>query len=98
MAFYQKDNFCATSDVNILKPKFYLNAYIAIFIISVINFDENYRWNYGRQCRIGDTNTIKIKLPSKYKPSDKLANINGYVPDWKYMENYIKNLPYGDIF
>lgn len=22
---------------------------------------------------------------------------NGYVPDWKFMENYIKSLPYGDI-
>ena len=22
---------------------------------------------------------------------------NGYIPDWKYMEEYIKSLPYGDL-
>ncbi len=38
MAFYQKDNFCATSDVNILSPKFEINIYIALFISSVINY------------------------------------------------------------
>lgn len=98
MAFYQKEDFCATSDVNVLIPKFSLNQYIAIFIVSVINYSENYRWNYGRQCRVGDTNTIRIKLPSKYNPNNELANIEGYVPDFQYMEQYIKKLPYGDVF
>ena len=96
MAFFQKDNFCATSDVNILRPKFQINIYIALFISSVINYNENYRWNYGRQCRVNDTKTIKLKLPSKYEPNLEYANDEGYVPDFEYMENYIKSLPYGD--
>ena len=96
MAFYQKNNFCATSDVNILCPKFEINIYIALFISSVINYNENYRWNYGRQCRINDTKTIKLKLPSKYDPNIEYANEDGYVPDFEYMEKYIKSLPYGD--
>lgn len=96
MAFFQKDNFCATSDVNILRPKFQMNIYIALFISSVINYNENYRWNYGRQCRVNDTNTIKLKLPSKYEPNADYANDDGYVPDFEYMEKYIKSLPYGD--
>ncbi len=96
MAFYQKDNFCATSDVNILSPRFENNIYISLFISSVINYNENYRWNYGRQCRVNDTKTIKLKLPSKYNPSLEYANEDGYVPDFEYMEKYIKSLPYGD--
>ena len=85
-AFYQPDNFCATSDVNILIPKYYnFNKYIGLFIVSIINKSENYKWSYGRQCRVGDSINIVIKLPEK----------NGQ-PDWEFMENYIKSLPYGD--
>lgn len=90
-AFYQCENFCATSDVNILSAKFKMNKYIGLFIATIINFDENYRWNYGRQCRIGDTKKINIKLPAKKDENGK------FVPDLDYMENYIKSLPYGDI-
>lgn len=89
-AFYQEFPFCATSDVNILIPKFEMNKYIGIFIATVINYNENYKWNYGRQCRVSDTNKIIIKLPAK--------EINGEkVPNFEYMENYIKMLPYGDV-
>ena len=102
-AFYQCENFCATSDVNILIPNFSMSKYIGLFITNVINFSENYKWCYGRQCRVGDTKEIVIKLPvlrnedgtpkidhsCKYSP-------NGYVPDWEFMEKYIKQLPYGD--
>lgn len=85
-AFYQSDNFCATSDVNILIPKYCnFNKYIGLFIVSIINKSENYKWSYGRQCRVGDSNNIVIKLPEK---NDQ--------PDWEFMENYIKSLPYGD--
>lgn len=85
-AFYQPKDFCATSDVNVFTPKnFTLNKYIGLFIVSVINKSENYKWNYGRQCRVGDSKGIKIKLPTK-----------GNQPDWQYMEDYIKSLPYAD--
>ena len=89
-AFYQPEDFCATSDVNVLRAKFKMNKYIGLFIATVINFDENYRWNYGRQCRVGDTKKINIKLPAKEDKNGK------FIPDTEYMENYIKSLPYGD--
>lgn len=90
-AFYQSEDFCATSDVNILRAKFKMNKYIGLFITTIINFDENYRWNYGRQCRVGDTKKINIKLPAKLNESGE------YIPDLEYMENYIKSLPFGDV-
>jgi hypothetical protein len=88
-AFYQPNPFCATSDVNIISCKSHkLNPYIGLFIASVINFNENYRWCYGRQCRVGDTKEIRIKLPA-------IKNAQGeYEPDWQWMEDYIKGLPY----
>jgi len=51
-AFYQKEAFCATSDVNILvAEKFKITPNIGVFITSITNFSENYKWTYGRQYR-----------------------------------------------
>lgn len=89
-SFYQFKPFCATSDVNILKRKdnIPINKFVGLFLASVIDFNEGYRWNYGRQCRIGDTKAIKLKLPA-------MRNAQGeYEPDWQWMEDYIKSLPY----
>lgn len=102
-AYYQPWPFCATSDVNILTPKFEMTKYVALFITHIINFSENYKWSYGRQCRQGDTSKIVIKLPIKHDENGhplidvkKEFSSEGYVPDWEYMENFIKKLPYGD--
>ena len=98
-AFYQPKAFCATSDVNVLTPLFEMNQEIGLFITTIINVNENYRWNYGRQCRVGDTKEIVIKLPAQcdekgnfvYDEKHKFSD-DGYVPDWKWMVHYIKSL------
>ena len=103
-AFYQNEEFCATSDINILRSKYInFNQHIGLFITTIINFSENYKWNYGRQCRINNCEKIKIKLPIKYNSDNsyfidenKTYSEEGFVPDWEFMENYIKSLPYGD--
>lgn len=85
-AFYQPVPFCATSDVNIIRRKdgVPMNQYVGIFLSTIIDFNESFRWTYGRQCRVNDTENIRIKLPAT--PSGE--------PDWQFMENYIKSLPY----
>ena len=85
-AFYAPEAFCATSDVNIFCPRFNMSPYVGLFIATVVNYSENYKWAYGRQCRVGNSKRIKIKLP---------ADANGN-PDWQFMEDYMKALPYGD--
>ena len=85
-AFYAPDPFCATSDVNIFRPKFKMTSSMGLFISRIINFNENYKWAYGRQCRVGNSKQIVVKLPTS-----KDGN-----PDWQFMEDYIKALPYGD--
>ena len=83
VAFYQKDPFCATSDVNVLIPKFNMNESVGIFIVRMIN-SNNFKWDYNRQCRQGDMKRMSIQLP---------INSSGE-PDYQFMEdyiNYIKN-------
>ena len=48
--------------------------------------EDRYRWTYGRKWRPERMIKSTIKLPV-----DKQGN-----PDWNFMENYIKSLPYGD--
>jgi hypothetical protein len=45
---------------------------------------EKYRYNYGRKWGIERMKNSQIKLP---------VTKNG-TPDWSFMENYIKSLPY----
>jgi Type I restriction modification DNA specificity domain len=82
-AFYQSEPYFALDDVNVLYPKFELNVYIAMFIITLIR-QEKYRFNYGRKWNLGRMNESLIKLP---------VNESGK-PDFEFMENYIKSLPY----
>lgn len=81
-AFYQEEDFCATSDVNVFSPLFDMNKYVALFIVTIINFNENYKWGYGRQCRVGDSKEIVVKLPA----------CKDGTPDFDFMEKYIKSI------
>ncbi len=79
---YQPSKFSASDHVEKLIPRFSINKYIALFLVTILNL-EQYRYNYGRkrcQKRIKET---FIKLPAK----------NGN-PDFEFMERYIKSLPY----
>ena len=61
-----------------------LNKYTGLFIVTVLDL-ERPKYSYGRKYRKYLSETI-IKLPV-----DKDGN-----PDWQFMENYIKALPYSD--
>lgn len=82
-AFFHEYEYCSTEDVHIFSPKFPLNKYIAMFIITLIR-KEKYRYNYGRKWGLNRMNESILKLP---------VDINGQ-PDWLFMENYIKQLSF----
>lgn len=86
-AFYQSESFWASDDVNILYAKEFwkLNKYVAIFIVTVIKANK-YRFGYGRKWTLEKMKETVLKLPSKK---------NG-TPDFEFMEQYIKSLPYSD--
>ncbi len=79
---YQPLNFSASDHVEKLMPNFKMNKFIALFLTKILNL-ERYRYNYGRKCSQTRMKNISIKLPEK----------NGE-PDFKFMEEYIKSLPY----
>ena len=83
-AFYHHYNYCASpDDIRIFKPKFEMNKYIAIFLCTIIEC-EKFRFTYGRKFGTERMKKTEIKLPV-------LENGN---PDWKFMEEIIKSLPY----
>ncbi len=103
-AFYQGDPFSATSDANIFAPKFEMTQNVGLFLTSIITFNENGKWSYGRQCRVGDSKEIVVKLPIQHNEDNtpvidenRVYSDEGYIPDWQFMEDYIKSLHHKPI-
>lgn len=82
-SYYQAIPYFALDSVNVLYPKFDLNPFIAMFLIVLIR-KEKFRFNYGRKWHLGRMIESTIKLPVTPEGN----------PDWVFMENYIKSLPY----
>ena len=80
-AFYQSEPFWATDDVNVLYPKFKLNPYIAMFLCTLLPL-EKYRFCFGRKWDKEVMMDTDIKLP--------VTKEN--MPDWQFMENYVKSI------
>ena len=81
-ASYQPDDFSASDHVEKLKPKFEMSAYMAMFIVAVLNANQ-FRYNYGRKASQSRIRSQTVKLPTA---------ANGRV-DFALMEKYIKSLP-----
>ena len=86
--FYKESSFYCDDNIIAIKPKnIELNKYIAMFLITVLKFSTT-AYNYGRQYRLKHFVKHQVKLPAVKNSKGK------FVPDWNYMENYTKNLPY----
>ncbi len=81
-SFYQPVPFWASDDVNVLYPKSKMSVYVALFVATIIE-NEKYRYNFGRKWHKARMERSSISLPAK----------DGK-PDFKFMEHYIKSLPY----
>lgn len=83
---YQEQPFWGLDTVRIYEPiGFKMNKYIALFLATELTYNM-YRFSYGRKAKPDNMYTLDIKLPI-----DTDGN-----PDWQFMEDYIKALPYGD--
>ncbi|MBE8182998.1 MAG: hypothetical protein HAW61_05710 [Candidatus Portiera sp.] len=81
---YQITDFTASDHVEKLEISMQsLNQYVAMFLVTLAN-REQYRYSYGRKRSHERLRNEYIKLPV-----DKENK-----PDWKFMEEYIKSLPY----
>ena len=85
--FYQEKNFVGSDHVEILEPKnFTLNRYLGIYFITILNL-EFFRYSFGRK-----RSQKRMKLDTIYLPytTDKKK----IIPNFAFMENYIKSLAY----
>lgn len=74
-----------------------LNPVRALFLVTILD-KERFKYSYGRKYR-AHLNEATIKLPVKKKDNGDYFNdltkkysFEGYIPDWEYMEKYIKSL------
>ena len=79
---YQEADFIGSTTLSIV-PNKNLNKYSGIFIITLLD-KERFKYSFGRKWNGEKLKNTKIKLPA-----DKEG-----LPDWKFMEEYIKSLPY----
>lgn len=84
VVFFQSEDFCASVNIAILRNE-NLNRYNGLFVASILK-TENNKYSYGYKTSKDKINNSIVKLP---------ATENGE-PDWQFMEDYIKSLPYGD--
>ena len=82
-ATYQNKDFIGTVNLRLLYHEA-LTTETALFIVPVLD-RERVKYSFGRKWGTHLDDTV-IKLPATSKGS----------PDWNFMENYIKSLPYSD--
>lgn len=82
--FYHDYKYFSDDNVHTIIPiDFELNKYSSLFLVTILT-KLKYKYAYGRQVRLIRLPFEKIKLP---------VDKNGK-PDWQFMEDYIKSLPY----
>lgn len=83
-AFYQREPFWASDDVNVLYAKnFILNEKLAMFFCTILRYEKQ-MWSYARKWNLEHMNQTIIKLPA----------ITDEIPDFSWMESYIDTLDY----
>ena len=85
-AFYQTEPFYAVSHgrINILEPRYDISENVGLFLSTIINRLFLGKYGYATMCTRTRIEKEAILLPAKSDTE----------PDWEYMENYIKSLPY----
>ena len=83
--FYQSDEFIAGDHMVVIRAGSWLNKHTGLFIVAMLT-NEQYKYSYGRAFLMEKIKDTFIKLPVDFAGN----------PDWQFMEDYIKALPYGD--
>jgi hypothetical protein len=83
IAFYQMQDFITGNKINIIEHE-KLNKYNAMFVCTILNYVNIGRFSYGYAIVQHRLKNLTIKLPATQQGE----------PDWEFMENYVKSLPY----
>ena len=103
-AYYHAQPFFASEKIVTATFKNHsMTPYSEMFITTLI-MKEKYRFSYGRKWTVEASMKSSIRKLPVQENADGTPLIDttyeyssdGYVPDWLFMENYIKSLPYSD--
>lgn len=87
--FLQTRPFYTSQNVAVLQPKERLSDGVLLMIATLIEKECHVKFvAFGRELNKHIKNNIFIKLPAIQKADGT------YTPDWQFMEDYIKSLPY----
>lgn len=75
--------FFACDDVNVLIPKTPMSKWVQLFIATIIKHGRR-RFTYGYKWTLARMKTTTVRLPVTGSGD----------PDWAYMENFMRGLPY----
>lgn len=101
--FIQNEPFYTAQNVGILQEKESLSIYSKLFITTLIRNECKVKYQaFGRELNSHFRKDFTVKLPIKMNglkfayDENKTYSDDGYIPDWEWMENYIRELPYAD--
>lgn len=101
--FIQKKPFYTAQNVAVLQEKVPLSLHTKLFISTLIRNECKIKYlAFGRELNSHIKKDFTIKLPvvidnnGLVQDKKKTFSESGYIPDWKLMEEIIKNLRYGD--
>lgn len=101
--FVQQEPFYTAQNVAVLTPKDkHMNRFINTFVSALVRYESKIKYYaFGRELNTHIGRDFSISLPVQYNEDgtvciDKKTTYSeeGYVPDWKFMEDYIKSLHY----
>jgi hypothetical protein len=103
--FIQKETFYTAQNVAVLQEKFPMSNHVKLFIATLIRNESKIKYQaFGRELNSHFRKDFTIKLPIKhdkngivYDSSLEFSDL-GYIPNWEWMEQYMKYLPYSDKF
>lgn len=102
LTFLQTEPYYIADNAFSLVLKKQKNKFVYLFLSTCLN-SEVFKYSYGRTISSKKYMLTAIKLPVQHNADGTIFiddkhtySEEGYVPDWQYMEDYIKSLPYGD--
>ena len=101
--FIQKKPFYTAQNVAVLQEKVPLSDHTKLFIATLIRNECKIKYQaFGRELNAHFRKDFTIKLPIKrnidgivFDETHEFSD-DGYIPDWEWMDSYMRSLPYSD--
>ena len=101
--FYQPEPFIGFAHVQGMYPiNHNWTEKQLLFLVTILTFANSNLFNYGRKMRRDTIKNSTIKLPIMKNGKEyiidekKTFSEYGYIPDWEWIENYMRSLPYSN--